>query len=54
MRTGGEFAHVGPDNMQKAKKLIHKRFPGRRRIPFGIKNRQYALQGFHDKFDKAK
>ena len=46
--------HFGPKNMKKARELIHQLFPGHRRIPFGIKNRQYVLKGYHDKYDKNK
>merc|ERR1712185_163604 len=50
---GGEFVHVGPQNMQKARELIHQLFPGHRRIPFGIKNRQYVLKGYVDNSENA-
>ena len=45
--------HVGVGNIEKAKKLIHQLFPGSRCIPFGIKNHQYVMRGYHDKFTKT-
>ena len=48
---GGEFVYVGKDQMAKAKELIHQMFPGNRRMPFTVKNRQYVLQGQHVKHE---
>ena len=44
---GGEFIHVGKEQMELARRVIHQMFPGHRRIPFGVKNRQYVLRGRH-------
>ena len=44
---GGEFVNVGEKNMNKARDILHQLFPGNRRIPFSVKNRQYILQGTH-------
>ena len=51
---GGEFVHVGPGNIEKARRLFHQLVLSSRRIPFGVKNRQFALRGYHDKFNKTR